>query len=42
MYDANMSEEKELLVGNYIIHQTLRSAALRDELLVQVCRFGSV
>ena len=36
MYDANMSEQKEVLLGNYIIQQVLSSPSLNDELFVQV------
>lgn len=31
-----MSEQKEVLLGNYIIQQVLSSPSLNDELFVQV------
>jgi len=40
MYDATMSEQKEILLGNYIIQKALSSFDLRDELLVQVSEAG--
>lgn len=36
MYDAHMSEQKETLLGNYIIQEVLSSPSLNDELFVQV------
>lgn len=36
MYDLNMTEQQDYILGNYIIQQALKSAVLRDELLVQV------
>ncbi|KAF6029807.1 Myo15 [Bugula neritina] len=37
MYDATMSEQREVLLGNYIIQQVLSLPALSDELFVQIC-----
>jgi len=39
MYDATMSEQREVLLGNYIIQQVLSLPALSDELFVQVSSY---